>query len=225
MDHGDDADHLAHTALARLNLADCVSPHMAGVAYGLRVRVDTRVIGEALGWCDPWARRAHVAPQRDPRLTLKRLSHELGHQVAYDAKDPNASNDELADAIGMRLAVPARGVRRVVREVGLCPARILAHYPLVVPSCVFQRVAECTDTIALVHGADGREVSACRYRQVETDLVSERWLVGRVRATGLPVSAMGESVMAWPFRDVGGVRGVVILADLWGLADWLERAG
>jgi len=212
----DEADGAAYSVLAKLGFEDVEAPTPRALLRGMRATLSYRNVGPARGWCDYLRRRVHVEPSGDLTVEGFETAHEVGHLVGYDQGITCYVQDEFADAVAGKLLVPTRGIRSLVRRVGLSPPEILHRYPHAPASLVLARMGESTDTIAIVHVAGERRVYSCAYRLVSARLHGEDRLVADVREAGRPLPGPG-GVVAWPFLDPGGLLGVVVLADLWGL--------
>lgn len=215
--HSYEHEGAAWKLLTSLGLDGHIAPSVLAVAHclGLRLMPGASPCVQGLLWRD---QGMIFFDDRAPRqVSLAHIAHELGHHAARGWSDGERASEREIDAVADALQMPGVGMRRLVRAVGWDAEAWQRSYPDVAPGRIFRRAAQALEGVVVLREGMRREVH--RHERVElvdalcAEDARERALYREVLRTGEP--ALGrDGVSAWPYRDPGARRGVVILGPL-----------
>lgn len=190
---------------ARLDGVECVPVLAAVRALGWRM-VAAAPRGHH-GWIDPESATILVDGYADEAATRQIVRHELGHLAGMFACVAHDESD--ADAMGLAVAMPARGIPGVIRRVGWNLPALLEVYESVEPMLALSRLARVSGVMMSVHVAGqrwalGEDLIDGRSLSIEQRLARE------ARAAGAPQHDAQQGLTAWPLEGNYGAMVVVL---------------
>ncbi|MBL8601969.1 MAG: hypothetical protein JNK72_08595 [Myxococcales bacterium] len=209
------AEHL----LAQAGLGEVVAPPMGAVVAALGWRLAAGAPRGTHGWLDLDAATVHIDDRGDALAVAERIAHELGHLAAMAIC---AAHDEAdADAIGLAMRVPRRGVRETLRNTGWDALRIAASYPEVEPLEALVRVAAIGGGALAVHQGGVRVYAAVGEAPCGAMFPRELTMVQAIRRVrrARPLRDATSGLRAFPMR-LGRGDAVVLLASPEVVVEW-----